>query len=335
MKLNTSAIFDHWEKVIKIYPNGLLQKRGGTRPPGVPAVAPGVVRGNITRFSRHSALRLRSALLTRSCDPSSRAVSVGITLTLPWILDFAFNQSILERDYRIAFDRFCKSIRRRFPSSAAIFRHELQRRRAPHCHIVFYLSRFDFDLRSRGRSANLSIFRDLVFSLWLRALDGSQPDYPVSSRFAYRYNQNIAAFAKRGVVVSYLSSNIASYRYICDHASKHKRSQLGYRGKQWGFINRALLVPEKPIDIDFTSPVERLNFVRHIGRVIRFRVPSFNAKKLHRSSGSKKPLALPDDVFLCKLSKPLAGRSVVFVSSRTSKQLAEWIAGNRPPGFLV
>ena len=326
-QIHTSSYFDYWDRIIKIYPNGLLARRVSSRVSSGISPGAGQTRGNITGFSRHSALRLRKALLTLRSDSSSRAISIGITLTLPWLLNGDLALRSVEDDYRIAFDRFCKSVRRRFPSSAAIFRHELQKRRAPHCHIVFYLSTFDFDLKCRGRSANISIFRDLIFSLWLRALEGSFVGSP-GSRFNNKYNANLGAFSRRGVVVSPLSSSIAQYRYICDHASKHKRSQLGYKGKQWGFINRSLLVPESPVDIDFSNVYQRVVFVRHIGRVIRFRVPSFKRRKLHRLSGSNNPLLLPDNVFDCKLSKPLAGRSVVFVSSSTSKKLASWIIDN-------
>ena len=34
----------------------------------------------------------------------------------------------------------------------------------------------------------------------------------------------------------------ALFRYVADHTSKHKQAQLGYHGKQWGYLNRHLLV---------------------------------------------------------------------------------------------
>ena len=335
MKTSAQNYYDFWDSVLKLYPNGIRQKRAASRVPSGRAAGGGGLRGSIRGFSRHSALRLRDALLSRSLPVESRFVALGLTLTLPWHISPDMTSSDIESDYRISFNRFCTSFRRRFPSSAAIFRHELQQRRAPHCHIVVFLSLFDFDLRSRGRSANISLLRDIIYSLWARALIGSDKSYKGSSPFALRYDFNLSAFQKRGIKLCALNSTVAQYRYIADHCSKHKKSQLGYKGKQWGFIKKSLLVPLSPVEVDLRSPNDRICFVRHIGRVIRFRVPDFKTKKKHRISKSLKPLLLPSDRLKTKLSKPLAGRSVVFVSSRTSQALLDWINGFRSPGYLV
>lgn len=335
MKTSAQNYYDFWDSVLKLYPNGIRQKRAVSRVPSGRAAGGGGLRGSIRGFSRHSALRLRDALLSRSLPVESRSVALGLTLTLPWHIAPDMSSSDIESDYRIAFNRFCVAFRRRFPSSAAIFRHELQQRRAPHCHIVFFLSLFDFDLKSRGRSANIAILRDIIFSFWARALLGSDSSFAGKSPFSLRYDLNISGFQKRGVNLCALNSTVAQYRYIADHASKHKKSQLGYKGKQWGFINKSLLVPVSPVEVDLRTPNDRICFVRHIGRVIRFRVPDFFSKKKHRISKSSKPLLLPSDRLKTKLSKPLAGRSVVFVSSSTSRALLDWINGFRNPGYLV
>ena len=333
MKTSAQNYFDFWDTDLKLYPNGLRTRRAAPSVPVGRAAGGGGVRGSITSFSRHSALRLRDALLKSSLPVESRSVSLGLTLTLPWHISDDMPSFDIESDYRIAFNRFCVLLRRHFPSSAAIFRHELQQRRAPHCHIVFFLSRFDFDLRVRGRSANISVLRDLIYVFWLRSLYGSTLDFSGSSPFKLRYRVNLSAFQKRGVSLSVLSSHIAQFRYIADHTSKHKKQQLGYHGKQWGFIKRSLLVPLKPENITITSPQDRVFFVRHIGRIVRFRVPCFSYKKKCRIS--KKLCKLPDDNWSCKLSRPLGSRSVIFVKSTTVHRLVDWLNGSVSPGSLV
>ena len=182
------------------------------------------------------------------------------------------------------------SFARRFSGSVAIVRHELQRRGVPHCHIVLYLSDFDFHYVSRGRAATASEFRAIVFSLWLRSLKG------------FDYDLNLSAFARRGIKVESLNSNLAIFRYLCDHSSKMKKSQLGFRGKQWTVINRHLLVSAAGTSIHFDDLHSKQVFFRHIGRVTRFFVPC-------------------KCVFGRKLSRPFGMRSVIFVDRLTSDRI--------------
>lgn len=283
--LDIYRVKDLWENDLYLYPNGVLSRRRPTR-----LAAPSKVsrRGSIRSFSRHSVLRLRKTLLTNTLD-SPFFVCLGITLTLPWRIrvDSPDTFDLVHSDYKIAFNRFSVSFRRRFCASACVFRHELQRRKLPHCHLVCYLSDFDFSVVSRGRSATLGDFRSIVFSMWLNALKG------------FSYEVKLSAFYKCGVKVQSLDGNLAIFRYLCDHASKHKRSQLGYQGKQWGIINKSLLVPIKPVSYSFDSLSDKVVFYRHLGRCCRFFVPK-------------------SCVFGRKLSSAFGRRSVVFVDRSTS-----------------
>lgn len=281
------SIFDFWREDIKLYPNGISRKR-------CPAVrnarqSSPSIRGSITRFSSHSALRLRRALLNNTL--ANGYVNLGITLTLPWKLSNDSDPAKVHTDYKIAFNRFCVAFRRRFGLSAAIFRHELQVRRAPHAHIVLWLS----DLDHNYTSTTSGEFRAIIFGMWSRAVSG----------FDYNYSR-LDYFARRGVLVDRLSDNIAMYRYISDHASKRKATQLGYLGKQWGYINRSVFVPTSSINLKFNRSQDYICFNRHISKCARFYV------------GKNR-----------KLSSRTMNRSVVFVKSRTVLNLYAAINSGR------
>lgn len=279
---------DLWEKEIKLYPKGILSRRRPTRL-ALPCV--GSSRGTIKGFSRHSLLRLRQTLLI-SRPSVSLYSQLGVTLTLPWRVsvdsDEVFNK--VTSDYKKVFNQFATSFRRRFSGSVAIFRHELQIRRVPHCHIVLYLSDFDFKYVSRGRSATASDFRAIVWSMWLHALDG------------YGYYINLKAFHKRGVKIECLSDDLAIFRYLADHSSKNKKSQLGYHGKQWGILNKRLIAPAAGDVVSFDDLRSKQVFFRHVGRLVRFFVPS-------------------KCLFGRKLSRPFGKRSVIFVDRRSSRKI--------------
>ena len=294
--LDTYRVRDLWENDVQFFPEGILCKRRASRVSSNRAPSK---RGEIRFFTRHSVLRLRKTLLCNSLE-SPFFTSLGLTLTLPWrvCVDSPDVFQKVHDDYKIAFNRFSVSFRRRFGASSCVFRHELQRRKVPHCHLVCYLSDFDFPLVARGRSATLGDFRSIVFSMWLNALKG------------FSYEVKLSAFHRCGVRVQLLNGNLAMFRYLCDHASKHKKSQLGYKGKQWGIINKSLLVPIKPVNYSFDSPDDKIVFYRHLGRCCRFFVPS-------------------TCVFGRKLSSGLGRRSVVFVNRSTSDTIVQSINSHR------
>lgn len=248
-------------------------------------------RGNIRRFSSSSALRLRRAIVEKQSSVSGCQV-VAVTLTLPFRGDFfsprLFDQ--LVEDYKKAFHRFTVAFCRRFPASCGIFRHELQRRRCPHAHIVFYISNIDFHIIERGRNANIKDFTAVVFGLWLNSIQG------------FKYDCSISGFMRKGVRVSVVDPHdkIYALRYLADHSSKHKRSQLGYKGKQWGFIRRSLLVVSPSVTLNFRDYIEQVKFIRLVRKVSRYRV-----KNDGRQFGNR-------------LSRSRCVKGVYFVSAHTS-----------------
>lgn len=295
--LDTFRVRDLWENDLSFYPEGILSRRRPSRLSSSSRTPS--KRGEIRFFSRHSVLRLRKALLCNTLD-NPFFTTLGLTLTLPWRVSVdspEVYQKVVD-DYKIAFNRFGVSFRRRFGASVAVFRHELQCRKVPHCHLVVYLSDFDFPVVARGRSATLGDFRSIVFSMWLNALKG------------FGYDVKLSAFHKCGVKVQLLNGNIAMFRYLCDHVSKHKKSQLGYKGKQWGIINKSLFVPVKPVKYSFDSLDDKIVFYRHLGRCCRFFVPC-------------------SCIFGRKLSSPVGRRSVIFVDRSTSDVIVSALKSRR------
>lgn len=258
-------------------------------------------RGNIRGFSSKSSLRLRRAILElRPADFNGSVI--GLTLTLPFKGDFFSKRAFdcLVDDYKKAFHRFTVSFSRRFLSSCAIYRHELQQRRAPHCHLVVYLSDLDFKMVGVGRNSNINDWRCIVFGLWLNAITG------------FKYDCNIQGFMKHGIHAQIISGDekIAAMRYLCDHASKHKVSQLGYKGKQWGFIRRVAFSPAPGVHIDFRSYQEQVKFIRCVRKVCRYQIKA-------------------DCNFGRKLTKVGNLKGVYFVSLLTSTKILRFLRSEK------
>lgn len=246
-------------------------------------------RSGITSFSSHSRLRLREAL-AKSDIPGCE--KYGLTLTLPW-RDLPLDCC---KQYKRLFNLFGVSFRRAFPSSAAIFRHELQQRKAPHCHMVFYLGVTD-------RCRCFDLLRDKISGLWLAALD-----------VVGYYGGSRSGAMAHSCKLEPLDDLPALFRYVADHTSKNKQAQLGYQGKQWGYLNRHLLVCSAMPLFRFPSDDVKVSFVRHVTRLGRFQV--------------KIPISAKRDYFKSYRFKKVPRRkitSIQFVHLSTSLRLAEWL----------
>lgn len=248
------------------------------------------VRSRISNFSSHARLRLREAL-AKSDIPGCE--KYGLSFSLPWR-----NLPVDCCDqYRRLFNIFGVNFRRTFPSSAVIFRHELQRRKAPHCHMVLYLGLTD-------RVSSFDLLRDKLSNLWVSALD-VVGYYGGSRSSAMAYSCHLEPL-----------DNLPSlFRYVCDHTSKSKQAQLGYQGKQWGYLNRKLLIGSKVPLFRFPSDDSKVSFVRHITKLGRF------SKKI--------PISSKRDYFKSYQQKKVSRRkvtSIQFVGLNTSLRLAEWLS---------
>lgn len=239
---------------VTVYPRAIKYHR---IPTSDPRISNRIIskRSTIKIFSRHSRLRLREAIAKNTIPYS---ICFGVTLTLPW---HASNnkhiQIIKEFDiherYKKCFNRFTTYFRRTFQNSGCIFRHELQSRKIPHCHLILYLSKYDLNCSEEA-------VKSQILPLWWSALNG---DFGSGDKIG---------FFKYGVHVEKLVDNLALFRYLADHTSKSKQHQLGYIGKHWGFIRRECFQPIDGKRIDFTDQKARVFFSRHVSKVCRFSI---------------------------------------------------------------
>lgn len=203
-------------------------------------------RGKITSFSKKSSARLRNVFLTNDIPESAK---VGWTLTLPWSDDLFDGEDAQGWElFRALLNKVQIYFKRYAPNSGYIYRVELQQRGVPHLHAIEYCA--------RGSEAQLG----RVWMLQLIEHESTQKD-------------SLEAFCKYGIRRDGLKAegNTGYYRYLTDHASKHKQAQLGYQGQQWGIVNRSAFVVEKGKTYDLEPDEYRL-FVRYFQRFNRYPV---------------------------------------------------------------
>lgn len=262
--ISKSAQFAQVGEGVTVYPFGIKVSRSvRVKSPQKGGGGPvGGVRGEIAAFSASSRRRMRETML-RYWIPNSD--TLGLTLTVPWK---GTNFAPLMDEYRDCWHRFRVAFVRRFPHSALIYRIELQQRGAPHTHAILYLAQEDAQAlppvsrlsRHGGESLAASLVGLELFEMWARAV-------PNLHRGSYR------AFMRHGVLVEPILSAGAMFRYLADHASKHKQAQLGYKGKQWGVIGKSNLVRRESFVLPpFVSPRHEAIFFRLLRKVMRYRL---------------------------------------------------------------
>lgn len=234
-------------------------------------------RGVVATFSAASARRLRETLL-RLTIPGARRYA--LTATVPWRARSAdgryYTQQDLDADrsvvasfdyapdeFRATFHRFRMAFERRCPASAIIWRVELQKRGAPHWHGLLYLAVDDW--RSLTSDApDDAVTRDYFLSwelcqMWARCIDNL-------------HGARMKPEPGHGWMLDLLNDNAAFAKYIADHSSKHKRDQLGWRGRQWGIIGKSRLVDTSQTLPEFDSPLHRRIFDRTVRRAVSYHV---------------------------------------------------------------
>lgn len=133
---------------------------------------------------------------------------LSITLTLPTCND--------EKYWAAALSRFRHRLA--YYGIGMIWRVELQKRKIPHLHCVSVIDSID----KIG----------YIWKSWLQ-----------SQSEEIQYNEYFAIY---GCAIQFCS--LGWFRYVAAHAVKHKQSQLGWQGRQWGIFNKEFL--------NFSSPVE-------------------------------------------------------------------------------
>lgn len=241
---------------VSIYKHGIKLSRDRVHLRTQAKKSPAAKRGKITSFSLKSSARLRNVFLTHDIPGSTK---VGWTLTLPWA-DALFDGEDAQgwEIFRALLHKVQIYYKRYAPNSGYVFRIELQQRGVPHLHAIEYCA--------RGSEAQLG-------KVWLIQVvqHKSTPQ------------DRVQAFIKYGIKRDGLKAkdNTGYYRYLTDHASKHKQAQLGYKGRQWGVINEAAFKVEKG-KTHGLEPDEYRLLVRYFQRFNRYPVTKVS------SDGTKK-----------------------------------------------
>jgi len=193
---------------VQIYPFGVMLEsrcKVSIKPPEAGK------KGQILGFSHEAARRLREAFIKLHVP--------GWSL---WAFTLTTHRAFAPVDWRAIMKRFRMALKR--AGWAGIWRVELQKRRAPHAHVAFWLPE--------------GVGHDEIQTLWLSAT-GEQQD---------------PAAVKHAVRSSRIQQDDTGWAvYMGMHNGKHKESQLGWVGKQWGIWNSDTLVAREALMLEIDS----------------------------------------------------------------------------------
>ena len=148
-----------------------------------------------------------------------------LTLHVPgfdlWAFTLTTHQIFTAKEWRTITTRFRMSLKR--AGWAGIWRVELQRRKTPHDHVAFWLPP--------------GVSHDDVALMWLNATgEINDPEARANAVHSQHISQDESGWAI----------------YMALHGGKHKESQLGWEGKQWGIWNQSKFLQRKPEVVELT-----------------------------------------------------------------------------------
>lgn len=247
---------------MQIYSHGTITDRGSLqtltttrRPP------PRVKRSGITTFSRASAARLRQ-LLACAKGPDGWTC-FGVTLTVP-------GPEIDGIQWRRLWRAYVQRLRR-IGVILMIWRIEKQARGQPHIHGICWGAQARRCVDERW----VTSLQTLIGEHWMENLGLLGPCSGPTKVLQYveiissdnevaQYGNGLASVThrklwpgaeKHAVKFDGLDGKdkMGWWRYLAAHTSKSKQSQLGWKGRQWGVINRGHLDREEPILVELTQ----------------------------------------------------------------------------------
>ncbi len=203
-------------------------------------------KGDISGFSENSRSRLRVLLSTAKWKGQSKCIRCGSTLTLPWAAS--------PEEWRKVWAAFVKRLSKKYSNVGMIWRIELTTGKAKtsggirrtHVHAIFWVP-VDLLLGRKDVGALFGYTDEIRRIRWahnVHALAGAwcaSWEYyaPALEERQVRYACSVGENKGCGIVVKALDdSTDGAIHYLCDHASKHKKEQLGWNGRQWGVVNR-------------------------------------------------------------------------------------------------
>lgn len=226
------------------------------------------------------------------------------------------------REFPDTLRRFTIYFQRRFPQSGFIWRVELQQRGAPHLHCVAYLHQSDYALQAdlpptpnQGRVARdyvrcIDLYYDIAY-LWCKSVfETAFIGSPIE--FEHWFDNQSQG---NGLNIQTLPSTSSALRYICDHASKRKQAQLGYRGRQWGLCGRRRFVQSSGERVLSEGDARIIKANRVLRKLRRYRI-----RKDDAPFGSKRTRA----------NARAAANAITFCSSDTREKLRRYLEIDSP-----
>jgi hypothetical protein len=237
---------------VTICPVSGLPIYGGHSPRGA-----GSKRGAIKGFSSRAALRLRTFLLTHKVEGSQ---VWDVTLTIPGEVTpdewDALKRRMFKRWERAGF--------------GVVWRVELQKRGTPHLHCVVWTPA-DMPVEKRNQ---------LLYVSWWECL-------PEEKRFAAGAWKHAAHVKGPYTDIEQSPKWLA---YVAAHASKRKKEQLGWQGKQWGRINEGLFEERQAmVEVSMTFEEEK-KFKRLLSRYLNALSRGHRLKLMRRGIKPKRRL---------------------------------------------
>jgi hypothetical protein len=172
----------------------------------------------------------------------------------PWAVSLTKRVLVTPETWRAMWMRFRQ--RARCCLTAAVYRVELQRRRQPHIHAVAWFLPWPGVDATQKEFAFVEAQRDLWFHGWLECIT-EKGKLPTSAEYFHASKMRPVENSGWGI-------------YQALHHSKHKREQLGWLGKQWGVIGRALFHRRQPLQLEL-SLAQYWRFRRLVSRLLRSR----------------------------------------------------------------
>lgn len=211
---------------LSVYPGGFKMTQDSPVESERPEHLNDTLRGDITGFSNKSATRLREFMMTHHRE---NAYPFAVTLTTQGQYSPEQWESIIKR--------FRTRLSRCHPDWAVTWRVELQKRRTPHLHCVFWMD----------QPAPPEAYKALLTGLWLKAT-----------------HESGKAVLSHSVFVRDLTGESQWMIYCTLHDTKSKKSQLGWKGRQWGIWNKKAFHRREPLTEGEFSQHQRILFCRRL-----------------------------------------------------------------------
>jgi len=138
-----------------------------------------------------------------------------------------------------------------------VWRIELQKRKQPHLHVVLWTPGME----------QLGSKLLLIVNAWLECLPEVNRDHPGADRHAIHWKGPYSDIEQSPRWMAYIGA----------HASKRKREQLGWQGKQWGIVGKSAMCERPPLLQVVVSEAEEIRIKRTLSKLHRSKIREHRA----------------------------------------------------------